>query len=211
MIETLFPFIVAVFALLIIPGPDMALVIANGAAYGRQGAFFSSLGISVGGMILTFITSIIVATATSINSEILAIIQLIGCLYLLYIAITTIYPKALVNDTVRELSPTTGNLFLRGVITNISNPKALIFFLAFIPQFIPETMSNSHITTFMLGVVLCAIGFCVNFVFGAVGSMLTGFNRIAVAGKTWGQWVIFAVFFVISIVFGAQLILDKLL
>ncbi|MCY4318686.1 MAG: LysE family translocator, partial [Alphaproteobacteria bacterium] len=50
MTETLIPFLLAVLALLIVPGPDMAFVMANGIAYGRRGAFFSALGISSGGL-----------------------------------------------------------------------------------------------------------------------------------------------------------------
>ena len=94
MVEILVPFVAAVLALLIIPGPDMALVIANGVAHGKRGAFFSSLGISCGGMVLALVVAIMLATALSINTKLLTFIQLAGCLYLLYIATVTIYPEA---------------------------------------------------------------------------------------------------------------------
>ena len=203
--EILLPFVTAVLALLIIPGPDMALVVANGAAYGKKAAFFSSLGISTGGMVLALVTAIILATAISINSKLLIFIQLIGCLYLLYIAINTIYPKSSGDIVQINSEPTKGNLFFRGVVTNISNPKAFIFFTAFIPQFIPETASNPPTFAFALGVLLCAIGFVVNFAFGVTGSMFSGLNRIAFANRTWSQWAIFIVFFTISLVFAIQL------
>ena len=151
MIEILLPFTIAVLALLIIPGPDMALVVANGAAYGTRGAFFSSLGISSGGLVLAFITAIIVATALSINARLLMVIQIFGCLYLLYIALITILPRASGDLAHQNAAPSTGNLFFRGVITNISNPKALIFFTAFIPQFIPETAAHPPLFAFALG------------------------------------------------------------
>ncbi len=205
MIDILLPFVTAVFALLIIPGPDMALVVANGAAYGKKGAFFSSLGISSGGMILALATAIILATAVSIDSSLLAIIQLIGALYLLYIAVVTIYPKSSGNAQINDTKPTKGNLFFRGVVTNISNPKALIFFTAFIPQFIPEATSNPPMFALALGTLLCVIGFGVNFAFGVTGSMFSGLNRIAFAGRTWSQWAIFIVFFTISLIFAVQL------
>ena len=68
MIEIFLPFVTAVLVILVIPGPDMALVVANGVHMEKKGAFFSSLGISVGGMVLTLATAIIVATAVYINS-----------------------------------------------------------------------------------------------------------------------------------------------
>jgi threonine/homoserine/homoserine lactone efflux protein len=206
MIDILLPFVTAILALLIVPGPDMALVVANGAAYGKKGAFFSSLGISSGGMILALVTAIIVATAVSINSGLLTVIQIIGCVYLLYIAVVTLYPKSSGDAEKNDAEPTKGNLFFRGVITNISNPKALIFFTAFIPQFIPEATTNPAIFAFALGTLLCAIGFGVNFAFGVTGSMFSGLSRIAFAGRTWSQWIIFIVFFTISLIFAVQLL-----
>lgn len=205
MIEIFIPFVSAVLALLIIPGPDMALVVANGAAYGKRGAFFSSLGISSGGIFLALITAIIVATAVSINSILLTLVQLIGCLYLIYIAINTIYPKSSGKTNQITTEPSKGNLFFRGVVTNISNPKALIFFTAFIPQFIPSSASNPPAFAFALGFLLCLIGFGVNFAIGATGSVLSGLNNIAFAERTWSQWVIFVVFSTISIMFAIQL------
>ena len=118
MVETLVPFVAAVLALLIIPGPDMALVMANGVAYGKRGAFFSSLGISCGGMVLALVVAVVLATALSINTKLLTFIQSAGCLYLLYIAAVTIYPKASDEAGRTAAEPSKGNLFLRGVVTN---------------------------------------------------------------------------------------------
>ena len=201
MAETLTPFVAAVLALLVIPGPDMALVMANGVAYGKRGAFFSALGVSCGGMVLALVVAIILATALSINMKLLTFIQLAGCLYLLYIATVTIYPEASDEAGQTAVQPSKGNLFLRGVVTNISNPKALIFFSAFIPQFVPATSSNPPVFAFALGALLCLIGFGVNFVIGVTGSMLSGLNKVAFAGRTWTQWIIFVVFVAISLVF----------
>ena len=149
--------------------------------------------------------AVILATALSISTKILTLVQLAGCLYLLCIAVTTIYPEGSnkAGQTVAE--PSTGNLFLRGVVTNISNPKALIFFSAFIPQFIPATSSNPPVFAFALGALLCLIGFGVNFAIGATGSMLSGLNKVAFAGRTWTQWIICVVFVSISLVFVIQL------
>ena len=86
MTETLTPFLLAGLALLIIPGPDMAFVMANGIAYGRRGAFFSALGISAGGLVLAAATALLVAATFAISPSVLLALQLVGCLYLLYVA-----------------------------------------------------------------------------------------------------------------------------
>ena len=93
MTETLIPFLLAVLTLLIIPGPDMAFVMANGIAYGRRGAFFSVLGISSGGLVLAVATALLVAATLAISPSALLALQLAGCLYLLYVATRTIVPR----------------------------------------------------------------------------------------------------------------------
>ncbi|MDE0698746.1 MAG: LysE family translocator, partial [Boseongicola sp.] len=124
MTETLMPFLLAVLALLIIPGPDMAFVMANGIAHGRHGAFHSALGISAGGLVLAVATALLVATTLAISPSVLLALQLAGCIYLLCIAARTIVRRPRPAD-IRAPAPTSGNLFLRGVATNVSNPKAL--------------------------------------------------------------------------------------
>ena len=175
MIETLIPFLLAVLALLIIPGTDMAFVMANGIAYGRRGALYSALGISAGRLVLAAATALLVAATLAISPSVLLALQIVGCLYLLCVAMRTIFPRPGPTDTYAP-APTSGNLFLRGAITNISNPKALIFFSAFIPQFIPDDVAGPALYAFLLGALLCFIGGVVNFAIGASGMLFSGLN-----------------------------------
>lgn len=203
MIAALMPFLLAVLALLIIPGPDMALVMANGIAYGRRGAFYSSLGISSGGLVLAVATALLVAATLAISPSVLFVLQLVGCLYLFCVAMRTIFSRPGPEDTYAP-APTSGNLFLRGAVTNISNPKALIFFSAFIPQFIPDDATEPALYAFLLGALLCLIGGVVNFAIGASGVLFSGLNRIGFLGRSWSQWIVFAVFVSISVTFTVQ-------
>ncbi|MDE0698514.1 MAG: LysE family translocator [Boseongicola sp.] len=203
MTETLIPFLLAVLALLIIPGPDMAFVMANGIAYGRRGAFYSALGISSGGLVLAVATALLVAATLAISPSVLLALQLAGCLYLLYVATRTIIPRPGPAGTSAP-APASGNLFLRGVVTNVSNPKALIFFSAFIPQFIPDDATGPALHAFLLGALLCLVGGAVNFAIGASGMLLSGLNRTGFLGRSWSQWIVFAVFVSISVTFTVQ-------
>ena len=203
MTETLIPFLLAVLALLLIPGPDMAFVMANGIAYGRRGAFHSALGISAGGLVLAVATALLVAATFAISPSVLLALQLVGCLYLLYVAAITIIPRTEPADTC-ALEPTSGNLFLRGVVTNVSNPKALIFFSAFIPQFVPDDATEPALHAFLLGALLCLVGGAVNFAIGASGMLFSGLNRLGFLGRSWSQWIVFTVFVSISVAFTAQ-------
>ncbi len=203
MAETLMPFLLAVLALLVIPGPDMAFVMANGIAHGRRGAFNSALGISSGGLVLAVATALLVAATLATSPSALLALQLAGCLCLLYVAARMIVPRPGPAGTCAP-PPTSGNLFLRGVATNVSNPKALMFFSAFIPQFIPDDATGPALHAFLLGALLCLVGGAVNFAIGASGVLFSGLNRIVFLGRSWSQWIVFAVFVSISATFTAQ-------
>ena len=205
MTESLVHFVFSVLALLLIPGPDMALVIANGMAYGRRGALYSALGISCGGLVLATITALVIGVALKTNDQILKVIQILGSTYIFYLAIVTIKDKPSGEEGVTT-EPTKGSLFLRGLVTNISNPKAFVFFLAFIPQFIPDDVTQPAVTAFLLGVLLCSIGAVVNFSLGVAGASLRFLGDIGFLGRTWGQWVVFIVFLSIALVFLADIV-----
>ena len=203
MIETLLPFIGVVFVLMIMPGTDMAIIVASGAAYGRRGAFFSTLGVVVGGGVWILATAALVAGVTAINPRLLEVVQGLGCAYLLYMAFAVIRHKASTTEAV--VPPRRRELFFRGFVTNLSNPKCLVFFPTFLPQFIPETATNPGLYVLLLGLILEVIGFCMNFTFGLTGAMLHGLDRVAFAGRSWSQWIISVMFAAISIVFAYQL------
>ena len=185
---------------MIIPGPDMALCLANGLAYGKRGALYTAIGISCGGVILTLLSTLFVAITFSVDGQALQWIQFVGGVYILYLAVITIKDRADGDDNY-TVAPTQGNLFLRGMMTNLSNPKALIFFMAFIPQFIPENVDYPWIFVFVLGILLCLIGGIVNFTVGVAGSFLSFFNTIGGLERTWGQWIVFVVFISIAVTF----------
>lgn len=89
---------------------------------------------------------------------------------------------------------TSGNLFLRGIVTNVSNPKAILFFMAFIPPFIPTSTENPSFYAAMLGVILCIIGTTINFGFGITGLYLGKLIKIRLAGRNLAQYLLSSVF-----------------
>lgn len=202
--ETLLPFMLAVFALLLVPGPDMALVTASGMAYGRRGALYSALGIGTGGLVLAATTATVLALAARLDDELVNLLQIAGAAYLLWLAYAVLRHPAGGDDSAPAVSD--GSLFLRGMLTNLSNPKALVFFLAFLPQFVPADSASPALFAMGLGVILCALGTSVNFAIGATGASLTRFAGIRVAGRTLGQWVVGLVFFGIGLAFILRLL-----
>ena len=198
--DTLPQFVAAVLVLLIIPGPDMAYCIATGMSNGAKGALFAAVGVGVGGLVLTACTTFVVFLSSGYNPDAFAFLQIFGSLYLLYLGVTILVSK---NDGGKEARKKTAthSIFLRGVITNISNPKALVFFISFIPQFIPTHAQAPHLLALILGAILCAIGTTINFLFGLSGVSLQILTTKKIMGRSVPDCVTAFVFISIAIIF----------
>ena len=73
--QDLWPFISAVLVLMILPGADMAYMIANGLAYGRTGAAMAAIGLSLGGLVMALLLWAVLYFATSLSPQALIYIQ----------------------------------------------------------------------------------------------------------------------------------------
>ena len=168
--DNLLAYLSAIFVLIIIPGVDMAYVVANGIAYGRLGAAMAALGISLGGLIMAGLLWAVLFFAIALTPEALIYIQYAGACYLIYLAVQLLKPSPVSLDE-HQAVPPLKTLLLRGVMTNISNPKVSIFFFAFIPSFVPSDSPDPALHAFGLGALLCVIGGLINFGYGLSGTL----------------------------------------
>jgi threonine/homoserine/homoserine lactone efflux protein len=189
-------FALAVLALMVTPGPNMMFVLTSGAAHGWRGGLAAALGIGVVDLIFTL------ACATGLASLLLAYpaafdaIRWAGALYLLYLAYGCVR-TAMRDEDGLELSArqAQGSVFLRGLGSNLANPKAILFFLVFIPQFIDAGRGAVFLQFALLGVSLTVIGVLFH---GALGAASAAVARL-VSGEPklrrrlyWVQAAVFA-------------------
>lgn len=135
-------FCVASALLILMPGPIVTLVIANSLRRGTRFGLATSLGANIGTGVLLTAGAIGMAWFIAFLSEAFDILRLIGAAYLIYLGIREWRSKAAVldegqADTKRGL----GAMFGYGFLTGITNPKTIIFYAAFFPQFIDPTLA----------------------------------------------------------------------
>ena len=112
------------------PGPDFALVTRQSLRYNRKVAIWTSLGIGVGILFhsLLAITGLVLLITS--NELFLTILKIIGSLYLLYLGVNSILgSKGLGNIEQENTNTDKFNGFLAGLITNVTNIKAILFFI----------------------------------------------------------------------------------
>jgi threonine/homoserine/homoserine lactone efflux protein len=149
-------FVAACIALALLPGPVVTLMIANGLRYGTRAALTNIAGVQAG---LAVVIGIVAVGLTSLMATMgywFDWVRLAGAAYLVWLGIKLVRSpvEGLSVDT--PPSPPRGGFFLQGFVVLLSNPKVMVFFGAFIPQFVD--MSRDHVSQVaLLGVTFMVI------------------------------------------------------
>ena len=151
-----------VLLLIATPGPVVALIVNTAAASGSRKAMFTAVGTNWASLVLIGAAAWIILTSAAIDKTWLNAMSLLGCLFIGYIAVGTLREAlgATAAEAPAEVAkPGRGGL-LQGFMVGISNPKDIIFFIAFFPQFIQITESFGK-SMVVLSLLWVAIDFAV--------------------------------------------------
>ncbi|MDZ5602524.1 LysE family translocator [Pseudomonas sp. RP23018S] len=171
-----------VLLLIATPGPVVALVVNTAAASGWRKALFTALGTNWASLVLIAAAAWVIMTSAAIDKAWLSGMSLVGCLFIAYIAYGTLkdalHTPASSDPASVPMRRDRGGLW-QGFMVGISNPKDIIFFISFFPQFIQITESFEK-SMVVLSLLWIAIDFAVLslyiFAIGKIAS--TRSNRI---------------------------------
>lgn len=155
-IETITLFLAAAIALGLAPGPDNIFVLTQSALHGRIAGLFVTLGLCTGLIVHT--TAVALGVAVIFQTSVFAFnaLKVVGALYLLYLAWQAFRATSTEINVDKHKANSLRNLYLRGVIMNITNPKVAIFFLAFLPQFADPARGPISSQIFVFGALFIA-------------------------------------------------------
>ena len=163
----LYLFIVAALLLLIVPGPNMAIVTSHAVAHGWRAGLAAALGITLADLLMTVLVSAGLGALVMSWAPAFDLLRWAGACYLMWLAWQAL--KAPPSDT--DTQPTQASLrkiLARATLNSLLNPKALLFFMVFLPQFVTVGTSSVTLQLMCLGVLLALIalvfhsllGFC---------------------------------------------------
>ncbi|MCD8504653.1 MAG: LysE family translocator [Burkholderiaceae bacterium] len=167
-VPLLLAFIAAAAVLALTPGVDTAIVLNTALTNGRRPAFLAGLGVCLGCLVWGIAVSLGLGAVLAASETAYAIIKYMGALYLLWLGIGLLMqPRS--SSTV-EASLDCNHLgrrsFGRGFMVNLLNPKVGIFYVTFLPQFVPNSVpQGADVAAYSLGlasihVILSMIWFC---------------------------------------------------
>lgn len=156
------------------PGPDFAVVVRRAALSGRAGGMAAATGVATGVFLWAVAAAAGVAALVATVPVLLTAIRYAGAAYLAYLGIrallAAVRPPAAGPGTA---SASTGGAFRDGLLCNALNPKAAVFFLALLPQFLPAHPGTvDTLALSLLAVAVTLAWFC------TVANLVAVFRRL---------------------------------
>ena len=171
-------FVLASIILLIIPGPTIIMVISQALAHGRKVALASVLGVGLGDLLATSLSIAGAGALLAASASLFQILKFVGAAYLIWIGYkmwrAPVKIPTISETEASDKAGSAGVIFRDSFLITALNPKGILFFVAFVPQFIDPALpytpqAATYVLTFTaLGVVNAAL-----FAFAAAGARQT--------------------------------------
>ncbi|MGB1311264.1 MAG: LysE family translocator [Leucothrix sp.] len=159
-------FLLASLAVILTPGQDLVLVLSRGIAHGIKAGIVTAAGVSIGLMGHTLLAAFGVGALLTTSELFFSIVKYVGAAYLMYLGVKMLLSKRSDLALEETHSKSLKKAFITGALSNISNPKITIFYLAFLPQFISVNTQNPTLLLFILGSTFALLTFIVKVPFG---------------------------------------------
>ena len=157
-LSVILTFAFAAFVLAITPGPDMALQMSRAINYGRAHGFATAAGAMAGIVVHTTLVALGVSVLIVAAPTAFWILKIAGAIYLLWLAYQAIVHGGGLRIAAKAARvPTLKESFATGVGINLLNPKVLLFFMTFLPQFVDRHDAAAPAKLFFLGAEFIAV------------------------------------------------------
>lgn len=172
--ETLLIFAPAALMLNLTPGNDMLFCLGQGAKSGPRAGLAASLGITVGGFLHTIAAALGLAALLASHPGAFEAIRWGGVAYLVYLAWKAFTAPGPLMSPQGARRGSAVSAFRQAVIVNLTNPKIVVFVLAFLPQFVDPSRGSPFLQFLLLGAILNIGGMVVNGVVGGSAGSISG-------------------------------------
>ncbi|AYH45676.1 LysE family translocator [Azoarcus sp. DN11] len=173
-IETTLAFFAVSVLLGAAPGPDNLFVLMQSAMRGRRAGMLVVLGLCTGLLGHTAAVAVGLAAVFAASATAFTVLKFAGAAYLAWLAWQVLTAPDGGDPTVGEAAPDGWRMYVRGIVMNLTNPKVILFFLAFLPQFVEAGAGPVALQVMWLGFVFI------------VATLLT-FGAIALFAASIGQ------------------------
>ena len=155
--NSLIYFSTASLLLIVAPGPDNLYLLAKSLADGARSGIVLALGLASGIVFHTGLVIVGVAALVQSSPMLFAALKYVGAAYLLFLAWNAWRETGEIKLVAAEKHTALLKLYRRGILMNVLNPKVLLFFLAFLPQFVNVNDTAVGLRIALLGAIFAAL------------------------------------------------------
>ena len=170
-------FILASVVLGVTPGPDMTYFLSRTVAQSRGAGFAALGGASVGLVVHSVLVAAGLSVLLAASSTAFTVLKIVGALYLAWLAIDAVRKGSSLSLERGGKAEPLRSIFLKGLAINLLNPKVIVFFVTFLPQFVAANDPNAVGKLLFLGLIFTAVNIPV------CGGIILAADRIAVLLK----------------------------
>ena len=175
-VQTLITFLIATFILVVTPGPNMVYIITRSISQGRKEGIVSALGVDSGSVVHIGFSLIGLSAILATSTIAFQMVKYLGAAYLIYLGVRVIRSGNYLENNAKPCGSNLKQIYFQGVVTNVLNPKAAIFFISFFPQFIDVTQQYATKQIIILGALFILVGVSVDVL-------------VAISAGTLGKWL----------------------
>ena len=168
---TLWLFSSALLVLLASPGPNMAFILAHGVALGPRGGVAAAAGIGCADLVMTLLTVLGITAAIAAWPPSFNVLRYAGTAYLLYVAFKALQPTSQGSEHFKSPEGSVMKVFVKAIGGSLINPKPMLFFMVFLPQFVNLQRGPVASQLVVLGLTLTVLAF----VFHAILGLCAGY------------------------------------
>ncbi|KAF7786777.1 hypothetical protein PRUB_a1436 [Pseudoalteromonas rubra] len=189
--ELLASFLFASFIIAIAPGPSNAFLMAQTFTNGRTAGMQSAFGFALGGVVHTLFAVIGLSAILKASETAYTTVQYLGAAYLAYLGVRTFKDTLSQPENNDEEKPHVSNkkqqnVMFQAMMTEVLNPKVALFFIAFIPQFVDQSLTTSTtVQLAMFGLLYPILAFPIDCVYVYSGDKIAGYFRAHPSAPIW--------------------------
>ena len=154
---SLWLFSLAVAVLIITPGADMVFILSMAISGGSRAGIVAILGVATGAFCHVLLAIIGLAAIIAASESLYRALVIVGAAYIAWVGFCVFRSRGGIGAVDGSTRTPLLKIYRQGLMTNLLNPKAIIFTLSFIPQFIPESVTNRSAYMLFLGLILVSI------------------------------------------------------
>jgi threonine/homoserine/homoserine lactone efflux protein len=154
-------FLVASILFIQVPGPSLLFTIGRALTVGRREALLSVVGNGIGVTVQVLLVAVGLGAVLAASATAYTVIKVAGAAYVIWLGIQAIRHRREAREALeKQVSAARGHALRIGLVVGLTNPKTILFFVAFLPQFVDARAGHVGVQMALLGLVFGVMAIC---------------------------------------------------